>query len=278
MTLPGPPAARAAAARPGHRRAWYGAAALSAVLVVLPAAWQITAVGSTRSGVLSGGSAGRTVAAVEIEGGGSDVTVTPRGDGQVGYQARVTWSFKEPTVEESWLGDTLRLTPHCAGEAIGVTGGLGCSIGLEVTVPAGILVRVSAGSGQVSVTGLDGPVDADVGSGTLALSALRGPLRARVGSGSLRATGLATPQADIGAGSGQADAVFATVPDRVSGRVGAGHLHLTLPEGARYRGDCRSGVGRCEVEDALRDPASPRTLDLFAESGRAEASRRPRTS
>ncbi|MEU9028861.1 hypothetical protein AB0D46_15270 [Streptomyces sp. NPDC048383] len=53
--------------------------------------------------------------AVEILGGGAVVTVTPAADRDVAYRARFTDAWTAPTVEESLLGGTLRLTPHCPG-------------------------------------------------------------------------------------------------------------------------------------------------------------------
>ncbi|MFJ8164320.1 hypothetical protein ACIRBY_25820 [Streptomyces sp. NPDC096136] len=265
----------AAPAGTALRLAWYTAAALSAVLVVAAAGWQVGADTGAQTSTVVRDSAGRSVTALEVDGGEADVTITPRGDRTVGYRAEMTWSFGKPDVEESWLGDTLRLTPRCPGDGIGVTSGVGCSVSLQVTVPAGVPVKVSGGSGRVTVSGLDGSVDADMGSGGLVLADLRGPLRARVASGTLRATGLTAPQADVRADTGSADVAFAAPPDRVTGRVGAGRLEITLPTATRYRVTCRAGAGRCEAEDTLRDPAATRTLDLEAGAGRAGAGLRP---
>ncbi|MEU3726807.1 hypothetical protein [Streptomyces sp. NPDC031705] len=266
---------RPAAGGRRQRLAWYTAAALSSVLVLVAAAWQVGTDSGLRSRTVDGGSGGRAVAAVEVVAGASEVSITPRGDRQVGYRADFAWLFEEPAVEESWLGDTLKLTPHCPRDALTLSAGPGCSVRLAVTVPAGIPVRVSGGSGRISVSGLAGTVDAETGSGTLALADLRGPLRARVGSGTLRATGLTVPQADIRAGSGRADARFAAPPEHVTARAGAGRLDLALPPGTRYRVTQRAGPGHCEVEDALDDPSAARTLDIAADSGRAGAAYRP---
>ncbi|WP_405982318.1 hypothetical protein [Streptomyces sp. NBC_00158] len=259
----------------GPRLAWYTAAALSAALVVTAAAWQAGTGAGVRRGTATGGSGGRAVTAVEVVAGSSDVSVTPRGDAQVGYRADLTWSFREPEVEESWLGDTLRLTPHCPGGSFTVTAGPGCSVRLAVTVPAGVPLKVTGGSGRISVSGLAGAVDAETGVGHLDLADLRGPLRARVGDGTLRATGLTVPQADIRAGAGRADARFAAPPERVTARAGAGRLELVLPPDTRYRVDCRAGLGRCEADGALNDPTSARALDIAVEAGHATASYRP---
>ncbi|MFB7182948.1 hypothetical protein ACFCYI_35210 [Streptomyces sp. NPDC056257] len=265
------PAPAPAPDRPGQRLAWTVAALLSALLVVAPATWQVWSYATARSGTLSGGSGGRPVTALEIVGGDADVTVSPRGDGQVGYRATIGWSLKAPTIEESWLGDTLRLTPHCPGEEFLPTLDAGCSVQLGVTVPEGIPVKVTAGSGRVLLSGLGGAVDAEVDSGRVDLAGLRGALRAKVGSGSLRATGLTGTQTEIRVGSGRAEAVFVTPPDHVNARVGSGRLALTVPAATRFRVRCEAGAGRCEVPDDMRDAGSSRRLDLEAGVGRAVA-------
>ncbi|MGW8776939.1 hypothetical protein ACWGNM_02580 [Streptomyces sp. NPDC055796] len=251
--------------------AWTVVAVLSAVLVAAPAAWQVWSYTSSESGTLSGGSGGRPVSAVEIDAGGADVRLTPRSDGQVAYRAEVRWSLAAPEIEESWLGDTLKLTPHCPAVAEFVSSGAGCSVDLGVTVPAGVPVKVTAGSGTVVISGLGGSVDASVGAGTLRLSALRGPLRASVGSGSLEASGLSSPEAEIRAGAGSAVARFAAPPERVTARAGAGRLRLTVPAETRFRVTARAGAGRCDIAPGMDDPAAPGRLDIAADAGRAEA-------
>ncbi|MEV6950384.1 hypothetical protein [Streptomyces sp. NPDC051183] len=257
--------------RPRRRAAWTMAALLGAVLVVVPVLWQASAYGTTRSGALRGGSDGRLVTALEIEAGAANVTVTPRADQEVGYRAEVSWSLRTPTIEESWHGDTLRLTPHCPAEDSWVTSGLGCSVRLGVSVPVGIPVKVTAGSGSVHISGLGGSVDAEVDSGRISLTGLRGPLRAHVGSGTLQATALTSPEADLRVGSGHAAADFVAPPDRVTAEVGEGRLALTVPEATRFRVATRTGWGRCDVAGELTDPASPRVLDLSVAAGRIAA-------
>ncbi|MGO4461495.1 hypothetical protein AB4039_30005 [Streptomyces sp. M-16] len=270
MTHPAP-----VAAGRGHRRAWYCAAVLGAVLVLLPAGRQVWGKAGGHTGVLEGDSAGRRVTAVEIVAGAANVDVTPRGDQEIGYRADVRWSFGPPVIDESWLGDTLKLTPRCPGDTVAVADEAGCSVRLAVTVPTGVPVKVSGTSGRISVSGLEGTVDADVQSGSMALSGLRGPLRANVDSGSLHAVGLASRQVDVRAGAGRADVRFVTPPDRITARAGSGRLDLTLPTATRYHVTSHVGWGRCEVDDTLRDPSAPRTLDLSADSGTATAGHRP---
>ncbi|MFE5541872.1 hypothetical protein [Streptomyces sp. NPDC056492] len=254
-----------------RRAAWIVVAVLSAVLVLAPAARQIWSYASTESGTLSGGSGERPVTSLEIEAGSADVRITPRSDGRVVYDARASWTAGAPKIEESWLGDTLKLTPRCPAVAEFLESGVGCSVDLGVTVPAGMPVKVTAGSGTVVISGLGGAVDAEVGTGTLRLSALRGPLRAGIGSGSLEASGLSSPQAEIRAGAGSAAVRFAAPPERVTARAGSGRLRLTVPEATRFRVTARTGAGRCDVAPGMDDPSAPGRLDISADAGRAEA-------
>lgn len=283
MTCADASGAPPAPARPKHRRAWRLAALAGALLVLVPAGRQAWTQHSPHSRVLVGDSGALPVRALEITGRSADIVVTPRADAVVGYRAELGWSARPPVVEESRLGDTLRLAARCPGESAdddaGADGGdpdapgpgPGCDVRLAVTVPADIPVRVSAGSGRVDISGMAGPVDAAVDSGTLNLVGLRGALRARAGSGALNATGLTSAQADVAADSGHALAAFLAPPDRVTARVGSGGLDLAFPPATRFRVDARAGSGTCEVAGTLRDPASPHSLTVSAETGRAEA-------
>ncbi|MFB6616688.1 hypothetical protein ACIGFK_33765 [Streptomyces sp. NPDC085524] len=276
MTAPGtgaPPAGTSPAGKPRrrHRRTWTAVALLGALLVLLPAAWQAFSLGAVRSDVLQGGSDGRPVGALEIVGGDADITVTPRGDRQVGYRAEVSWSLTPPSVDTSRLGDALRLTARCPGADSWRVVAAGCTVKLAVTVPAGIPVKVTARSGRVYLAGLGGTVDAEVDAGRIEINGLRGALRAKVDSGRLHAAGLTSPQADVRVGSGSAAVTFLAPPDQVVGKVGSGRLAVIVPVATAFRTTCEAGVGRCEVPDGLRDDAAPRTLDMEAGSGRAQA-------
>ncbi|MFE3285947.1 hypothetical protein ACFXJJ_22935, partial [Streptomyces sp. NPDC059233] len=176
-----------------------------------------------------------------------------------------------PSVETSRLGDTLRLTARCPGADSWQVFAAGCSVKLAVTVPAGIPVKVTARSGRVSLSGLGGTVDAEVDSGRVEINGLRGPLRAKVDSGRLHAADLTSPQIDVRVGSGNAAVTFIAPPDQVVGKVGSGRLAVFVPVATTFRTTCDAGSGRCEVPDGLRDETAPRTLDMEAGSGRAQA-------
>ncbi|MGW6709868.1 hypothetical protein ACWGDE_33960 [Streptomyces sp. NPDC054956] len=257
--------------RPGRRLAWIVATVLCAVFVALPVAWQAGTYVATHTGTVRGSTEGRPVTALHIAGGGADITVSPRGDEQVGYRAELSWSRRKPVVEEQWQDGALTLTPRCPDEDSWPTPAVSCAVLLRVTVPAALPVTVTAATGSVDIGGLGGTVDARIDSGRVNLTGLRGTVRARVGSGRLNATALTSSEADLSVGSGRAVVEFTTPPDRVRADIGDGRLALTVPEATRFRVTTSTGWGRNEVAPELSDPASPRTLDLSVGSGRIAA-------
>ncbi|MEU2391435.1 hypothetical protein [Streptomyces sp. NPDC007369] len=76
-------------------------------------AWRLDGRLSAHYAVLTGGSAGRTVKALEIDADSAQVTVVPGSGPAVDYRAGVSWSATQPDIGQSRLGETLRLKPLC---------------------------------------------------------------------------------------------------------------------------------------------------------------------
>ncbi|MFJ5547384.1 hypothetical protein [Streptomyces sp. NPDC093225] len=264
-------AARAGRAPRRARTAWYAVAAVSAALVLVPVASWAVSRQARHQEALAGGSGAQRVRAVEIEVDDASVSVTPGSGGAVDYRGTARWFGQRPTVEQSLLGDVLRLTARCSDGGLPLVVGPGCSLDLAVTVPKGVPVRVESASGPIGLSGLTGPVDARSASGEVRLYGLGGPVRAEVGSGTVRATALTSAQAEVRVGSGSAVVGFAAPPGSVTGTADSGSLHVTLPPGVRYRVRCTAGSGTCTVSDALRDPRAAGVLRLSADSGSADA-------
>jgi putative adhesin len=135
----------------------------------------------------------------------------------------------------------------------------------EVEMPAATRLVVQAGSGDVDIDGLNGPVEVSNGSGSVRLSNLAGAvvvqsgsgsvdltnlggdLRLSSGSGSVRGTNLQhVREASTGNGSLFLTGVFV---DAASIRTGNGRLELHLLPGSAVRVEARSQSGRVEVHD-----------------------------
>ncbi|WP_327297694.1 MULTISPECIES: DUF4097 family beta strand repeat-containing protein [unclassified Streptomyces] len=254
--------------RPRRRRGtWIVVALLSALLLVAPVgaeAWAQFArqsSSSTSSDLVDQ----HPVKAVDVDSGSSEVSISAGTGREVRVHQELSWSLRRPTVDRSWDGDTLRLRTRCDG-TLAMTS-LGCSVRLDLSVPAGVAVRVVSGSGQVRVSGLTGSMDLRSGSGELQLYGVAGQIRVRTGSGAVDGIALTSKAVDAQTGSGRAKFEFAAPPEKLTGSVGAGEFEATLPLGSRYqvRGGTHSGTW--SVEKGVADPAAERRIDVSSRSG-----------
>lgn len=190
---------------PGRRLRglWITVAVLSALFIVVPAGAEVWAQAArqNRSSTSTETTEQHPVRAVEVHGGSSEVSVSAGTDTEVKIHQELSWSVRRPVVNRSWDGDTLKVSTACDG-MLALTG-LGCSVKLELAVPAGISVKVVNQSGPVRVSGLTGAIDLKTGSGSVQLYGVRGPVKVRVGSGSVDGVALGSQQVEARAGSGR---------------------------------------------------------------------------
>lgn len=135
------------------------------------------------------------------------------------------------------------------------------SISYEVTVPAETQLRVETGSGNQTVAGIRGPLEASAGSGELKVSEIgdrvhaetgsgdieidrvKGNVHAKTGSGSIRAEEVAGGfEADSGSGH---ITLHQTAPGSVRVDTGSGGMDL---RGVRGSLDAKAGSGTIEAE------------------------------
>jgi len=117
------------------------------------------------------------------------------------------------------------------------------SISYEIVVPAETSVRSRTGSGNQSLAGLNGRVEATTGSGDVSVENIAGPVDARTGSGGIEGTDIAgafTAQT----GSGGVRLVQSGAGD-VNVSTGSGSTDLRGIEGSLR---ARTGSGSIEVE------------------------------
>lgn len=259
--------------RPRHRGRWTLVAVLSALFVVAPLGIEVYAqfARQTYSHTSVATSDHHPVRTVQVDSGSAELTVTPGAEGEVRVQERLSWSLRKPKVTREWDGDTLRLRPECDG-TFALTS-LGCSVELDLTVPAGVALKVNSGSGTVRVSGLTGPVDVDGGSGSVKLYGVSGPVSASVGSGSFSGAAIGSSRAEVHSGSGHAELEFVTPPREVVASTGSGSVDVLVPAGSRYRVEGTKGSGTRDIEDSLRDPASDRLIKISSGSGTATVDR-----
>jgi hypothetical protein len=265
----------------------WGASGLATVLALAAGGiWLITAARTPQNGAVTAFPS-RTitvtqhVTSLNVQSYGAPVRVTAG----PGYLVQVTETIMfnpqnggPPAVTQSVSGGRLTLAaPSCAD--------LGCSVGFEVTVPAGVTVTAASDGGPVTVsgtaganldsssglvraTGIDGPLTVTSDGGGVNVDGLTGPLHVDTGSGTLLARGVASTTATVITDGGAARISFATAPDAVLVSTGSGAATLAMP-GGPYALIADSGGGPQRVGIAT-DPAASRSINVRTDGGPLE--------
>lgn len=226
----------------------------------------------------------RDVSQLVVDSSNGDLTILASEDDKVHVERRLEWSYRKPHPTEEFMGDTLRLRNSCDLHFI-----TECEVDYVVRVPAATTidartgsgdlevrnltsnVRVSSGSGDISVTDVGGSaavVDVRTGSGDIEVATARGNLAMRTGSGDIDGLRLSSPQATARTGSGDIDLQFSQSASQVSARTGSGDVDIAVPPGADAAYDVEistgSGDERVEIDD---DPQSRQEIVVRTGSG-----------
>jgi hypothetical protein len=182
------------------------------------------------------------VTALDVATGSGDIVVTESDRSGVHVTETIHWRGGDrPTTEHPVNGGTLTLRHHCDG--------MSCGVDYKVEIPAGLTAKLDTGSGTITLRGLTGGVSATSGSGDIEA----GNLGARQFAGDT--------------GSGDVEAKFTVIPDRVEIKTGSGDVAAYLPKGS-YDVTTETGSGE-ETVEVVRDPSSPRKITLKTGSGDA---------
>ena len=125
-----------------------------------------------------------------------------------------------------------------------------CSVTYRVRVPAGQALRLQAGSGDITVTGMTGHITANTGSGDV-----------NVGTGGSVVA--------LSSGSGDVSATFRRAPASLRATAGSGDVTLHVPAGG-YRIDASTGSGDRSLDGIADDPRSAHSI--YARTGSGDVS------
>lgn len=253
------------AERPRRRGVWIAVAAVTAFMAIVPLGVQIWGRLLRQTESIPAVSH-RAITALEVEAGSGSVTVGAGPPGQVAVEQTLRWTLSKPHVEQSWRGDTLILKAVC-GRRVELFASLECGVDLHVRVPAGVTVRATVASGNITAQGFTGALRLQARSGTVNVAGTRGPVWARADSGSINGTDLSSPQVDARTRSGAVGLGFADAPEQVTATAGSGSVTVALPRGFRYRVNGTSASGDLRIDDGLRDDGSSHRVDVTTRSG-----------
>jgi len=127
------------------------------------------------------------------------------------------------------------------------------SISYEITAPAETRLRSASGSGEQTVSGLRGPVEASSGSGSLTLTNIGDTVRASTGSGHITVEGA---QGSVHASTGSGEIRATGVAGGLHASTGSGSV--TLRQTAAGEVDVSTGSGTLELS-GVRGPVRAQT-------------------
>ncbi|MDP9845707.1 DUF4097 family beta strand repeat-containing protein [Streptosporangium lutulentum] len=182
-----------------------------------------------------------TVSALDISSGAGEIVINESSRSGIRVTETIHWRNEKPATEHPVDAGTLTLRNKCVSF---------CSVDYKVEIPKGVEVKLDTGSGTVTLRGLTGGVSA------------------ATGSGNIEANALGAKQFVAAVGSGDIQAKFAVMPDKVDLETGSGDVTARLPQGA-YNVTTRTGSGSQTVE-VTKDPSAPRTVSVQTGSGDAE--------
>jgi hypothetical protein len=232
-----------------------------------------------------------TIAAITIDGGSGNVTVSGSSDSSIHVKRHVRYRSNKPGATDSVRGDTLTLKTSC---------GRACAVDYEVSAPRGLRIAgrngsgdiilndiatasLDLGSGRIQVRGASGDVVVNTGSGNINLADVAGGVTGRTGSGNVRLAGVAgtttvqTGSGNIDAsdlrgtrtkahtGSGNVTLALTSAQD-VEADANSGNVRLAVPGGQTYRVTATTSSGNSQVR-VPTDPSAPHQIKLHADSG-----------
>ncbi|NJP90543.1 DUF4097 domain-containing protein [Nonomuraea sp. FMUSA5-5] len=187
------------------------------------------------------------VAALHVETDSGRIEVVESERAGIHVSERLTWSKDKPTTTHEVRGDTLELAFTCPtswgfGAAV-----VSCDVGYQVEVPKGLRVKLGTDSGDITLKGLSGTVEATSDSGTI------------------EADGLTAGRVVTKTDSGDVRLAFTGRPDQVKATTDSGRTEVRAPEGP-YAIKARTDSGGKEIK-ATSDPSAPRSIEVSSDSG-----------
>jgi hypothetical protein len=209
-----------------------------------------------------------------------DITVGAGPAGQVRVHGTLHYSLIRPKLTWQRSGSTIALHARCQ-----VPTGV-CSFDYAVTVPAGARSEISSASGNLTASGLAGPVTLSTDSGDIRATQVSGRTAISDHSGDITVTSLSAARTLImndsgditGTGvsgrqltaqdqSGDITVVFTKVPDLVKISDSSGNIKLVFPPGpTAYRVSASTSSGQTSI-NVPQSPTSPHVVSVTDQSG-----------
>lgn len=244
------------------------------IAAVQVGAWSTGAVERTTHQVVPG-----PVEIVKVDAGAGDILVVPTAGDDVRIDSSAKGALHTPRLRAVKDGLMVRMNGNCPAISFGP-----CRASIVLHVPPGTRIDVHSGSGDLTASGITGPVRMETGSGDVTATALTGDadlrtssgdvnVRAlggdvslRTASGDVNAEDLATETAQAVTSSGDVELDFRLAPRDVDAATASGDVDVSVPRGQTYRVEADTGSGDDTI-GVRTDPASQRIVRARTSSG-----------
>jgi hypothetical protein len=164
------------------------------------------------------------ISTVVVDARTAKVTITA-GDGPIAVTETRRFSGPEPQTDRIVDGQTLRLTETGCGEGVQVR----CDVEYQIRLPGQTGTQVLTRAGDVSVSGVGGP------------------LTVTTDAGLVRADGLTSDTVDVATKAGLVSLTFAEAPALVQTQTDVGAIEVRVPGDQRYAVDVSADLGASSV-------------------------------
>jgi DUF4097 and DUF4098 domain-containing protein YvlB len=187
------------------------------------------------------------VRTISLEGRVGNIAVRAK-DGPISVTERARYADTKPLTSHDQNGDTLELReqscPYRKPNAL-------CQVDWDITAPAGTVLELETGVGNIKVAGTGGK------------------LIARAATGDVNADDLASGDVSATSSTGSVELAFTRVPDEVSADASVGDVRITLPGDVAYATRVSTSVGDKQVE-VRQDPTSSHRVRAKSSVGDVE--------
>ncbi len=246
------------------------------IAAVQVAGWTLGAVEHTSRQVISG-----PVKVLTVDAGPGDILILPSQTGDVRVETRSKGTLHTPRIRAIQDGTHVMMSGNCPAFSFGP-----CEAEVVLHVPVETTVEVHSSSGEITASGVGGPLRLDTNSGDVTAIGVTGPADLHTGSGevSLRggsgevvlesnsgdviASDVASENVTAETGSGDVNLDFRVPPQMVDAKAGSGDVRVAVPDAASYDVILDTGSGD-EQFGFSPDRDSPRKI--FARTGSGDA-------
>jgi len=142
-----------------------------------------------------------------------------------------------------------------------------CDVDFDVKVPKTVDLDLVVGSGNLSITGIEGALAFKVGSGNTSADGAFKTINGKSGSGKVDLKGL-TGGGELKSGSGTIDLKFATSPlkGEFDIKSGSGNMTILFPKGSSVKTSYHAGSGKL-INELGDNPSAPFSVSVKSGSG-----------